>query len=104
MVFQDGALFPHLTVAGNVGFGKPRAGSGRGVPELVGLADRARSYPHELSGGERQRVALARALATEPAVVLLDEPFASLDAELADDAAGGGRGHPAPAPARAHCS
>ena len=58
MVFQDGALFPHLTVAGNVGFGD--AGPGR-VDEclaLVGLADRSGSYPHELSGGERQRVAL----------------------------------------------
>jgi iron(III) transport system ATP-binding protein len=82
MVFQDGALFPHLTVAGNVGFGNPRTGRVEECLELVGLADRARSYPHELSGGERQRVALARALAIEPAVVLLDEPFASLDASL----------------------
>jgi iron(III) transport system ATP-binding protein len=82
MVFQDGALFPHLTVAGNVGFGEPRAGRIEECLDLVGLADRARSYPHELSGGERQRVALARALANEPEVVLLDEPFASLDAGL----------------------
>jgi iron(III) transport system ATP-binding protein len=82
MVFQDGALFPHLTVAGNVGFGEPGAGRVEECLELVGLADRARSYPHELSGGERQRVALARALANEPEVVLLDEPFASLDAGL----------------------
>lgn len=82
MVFQDGALFPHLTVAENVAFGKPRAGVGERCLELVGLAERARSHPHELSGGERQRVALARALATEPEVVLLDEPFASLDASL----------------------
>jgi iron(III) transport system ATP-binding protein len=82
MVFQDGALFPHLTVAANVGFGKPRAGRVEECLALVGLADRAASYPHELSGGERQRVALARALAIEPAVVLLDEPFASLDASL----------------------
>jgi iron(III) transport system ATP-binding protein len=82
MVFQDGALFPHLTVGGNVGFGKPRPGRAEECLELVGLAHRVGSYPHELSGGERQRVALARALATEPEVVLLDEPFASLDAAL----------------------
>ena len=82
MVFQDGALFPHLTVAANVGFGNPRDGRVDECLELVGLADRGRSYPHELSGGERQRIALARALATEPDVVLLDEPFAALDASL----------------------
>ena len=82
MVFQDGALFPHLTVAGNVAFGGPAPGRADESLELVGLAGRARSYPHELSGGERQRVALARALATDPEVVLLDEPFASLDAGL----------------------
>ncbi len=61
MVFQDGALFPHLTVGKNVGFGNPAPGRVEECLELVGLADRARSYPHELSGGERQRVALARA-------------------------------------------
>lgn len=82
MVFQDGALFPHLTVADNVAFGEPAAGRVEEALEMVGLADRARSYPHELSGGERQRVALARALAPDPDVVLLDEPFASLDAGL----------------------
>jgi iron(III) transport system ATP-binding protein len=82
MVFQDGALFPHLTVAANVAFGEPAAGRVEECLDLVGLADRARSYPHELSGGERQRVALARALAPDPDVVLLDEPFASLDAGL----------------------
>lgn len=82
MVFQDGALFPHLTVAANVAFGEPADGRVDECLELVGLADRAGSYPHELSGGERQRVALARALAPEPEVVLLDEPFASLDATL----------------------
>ena len=82
MVFQDGALFPHLTVAANVGFGEPREGRVEECLALVGLADRRASYPHELSGGERQRIALARALATDPEVVLLDEPFASLDAGL----------------------
>jgi iron(III) transport system ATP-binding protein len=82
MVFQDGALFPHLTVAENVAFGRPRPGVAETCLDLVGLADRARAHPHELSGGERQRVALARALAIEPDVVLLDEPFASLDAGL----------------------
>ncbi|HEY8546405.1 MAG TPA: ABC transporter ATP-binding protein [Acidimicrobiales bacterium] len=82
MVFQDGALFPHLTVAKNLAFGEPAPGRVEECLALVGLADRADAYPHELSGGERQRVALARALAPEPDVVLLDEPFASLDASL----------------------
>jgi iron(III) transport system ATP-binding protein len=82
MVFQDGALFPHLTVAGNIGFGAERRERVAECLELVGLADRAGDYPHELSGGERQRVALARALAADPEVVLLDEPFAALDAGL----------------------
>jgi iron(III) transport system ATP-binding protein len=82
MVFQDGALFPHLTVGENLAFGRPRPGRARECLSLVGLADRAGSYPHELSGGERQRVALARALAVDPEVVLLDEPFAALDEGL----------------------
>jgi iron(III) transport system ATP-binding protein len=86
MVFQDYALFPHLCVADNVAFGLGRGerqGSRvRGVLELVGLQHKAERFPHELSGGERQRVALARALAPEPEVVLLDEPFSSLDASL----------------------
>ncbi len=83
---QEGSLFPHLTVAANVGFGLPaRERQGRRTTELlaaVGLADLGKRYPHELSGGQQQRVALARALAIQPAVVLLDEPFASLDAHL----------------------
>jgi iron(III) transport system ATP-binding protein len=82
MVFQDGALFPHLTVADNLAFGRPRPGRVRECLELVGLAARGSAYPHELSGGERQRVALARALAADPAVVLLDEPFTALDEAL----------------------
>jgi iron(III) transport system ATP-binding protein len=82
MVFQDGALFPHLTIAGNLAFAGPRPGRAQECLELVGLASRAASYPHELSGGERQRIALARALAADPEVVLLDEPFAALDEGL----------------------
>ncbi|MFZ5846041.1 MAG: ABC transporter ATP-binding protein [Actinomycetota bacterium] len=88
LVFQDHALFPHLTVAQNVAFGLnklPRAerpGRVTEVLELVRLGHLAERYPHELSGGEQQRVALARALAPKPAVVLLDEPFSSLDESL----------------------
>ena len=88
MVFQDFALFPHLTVAANIGFGLDRLKAaarrervGR-MLELTGLQAEATRYPHELSGGQQQRVALARALAPQPALLLLDEPFSSLDAEL----------------------
>jgi iron(III) transport system ATP-binding protein len=83
---QEGSLFPHLTVGANVGFGltarERRGGKPASMLELVGLAGLGQRYPHQLSGGQQQRVALARALAIEPAVVLLDEPFASLDAHL----------------------
>ena len=82
MVFQDYALFPHLTVAGNVGFGLPRRMRANRVPELlaiVGLDGLERRYPHELSGGQQQRVALARALAPSPELVLLDEPWSNVD-------------------------
>ncbi len=83
LVPQGESLFPHLSVAENVAFGVGRdVARVQEVLELVGMADRANSDPRELSGGERQRVALARALAPEPALMLLDEPFGSLDAEL----------------------
>ncbi len=84
-VFQDYALFPHLTVAGNVGFGVDRDERAKRVARtlaLVGLSGLGDRYPHELSGGQQQRVALARALAPGPAIVLLDEPFSNLDADL----------------------
>ena len=89
MVFQDHALFPHLTVAQNVGFGL-RGQQGKSdaksrieqMLDTVGLAHAAARYPHELSGGQQQRVALARALAPRPQLLLLDEPFANLDVEL----------------------
>ncbi len=88
MVFQDYALFPHLTVEHNVGFGLHRLARSarcRRIDELLaitGLDSVRRSYPHEISGGQQQRVALARALAPKPELLLLDEPFSSLDIEL----------------------
>lgn len=91
LVFQDHALFPHRRVDQNISFGltgldrRARAARVDELLELVRLPGVGARYPHELSGGEQQRIALARALAPDPAVVLLDEPFASLDPSLRDE-------------------
>jgi len=88
MVFQDYALFPHMSVEQNVAFGlarmpsNERKGAINHALDLVGLQDLAGRQPHQLSGGQQQRIALARALAPRPAVILLDEPFSSIDAAL----------------------
>ena len=88
MVFQDFALFPHLNNTDNIRFGirhLKRAEQKKRVNELlelIGLSQMKHRYPHELSGGQQQRIALARALAPKPSLLLLDEPFSSMDVEL----------------------
>lgn len=92
LVFQEAALFPWLSAQGNVEFGlkglhlkrRERRDRARAVLDLVQLKDFARAHPHELSGGMKQRVALARALALKPRLLLMDEPFAALDAQTRD--------------------
>lgn len=88
LMFQDFALFPHLTLLQNVMFGLKRLGRAAALAQArqalrrVGLDDREADYPHMLSGGQQQRLALARTIAPRPGVLLLDEPFSSLDARL----------------------
>jgi iron(III) transport system ATP-binding protein len=90
LVFQDYALFPHLSIVDNVLFGlrhlprDARKAQAAKMLSRVGLADRGSDFPHNLSGGEQQRVALARALAPRPGVLLMDEPFSGLDSRLRD--------------------
>ena len=88
---QGGDLFPHLTVADNIAYGLFRSKRSerkervKALLDLVSLSHLSKRYPAELSGGEAQRIALARALAPKPKVLLLDEPFSSLDAELREN-------------------
>lgn len=83
-LFQDYALFPHMTVEKNIGYGvKNKMALSRNdqLFSVLGIGHLIKKYPHQISGGEKQRVALARALATEPSVLLLDEPLSALDRE-----------------------
>jgi len=93
MVFQDFALFPHLNINNNIAFGlqgfdkKSKNQRVQELLEMIGLVDIGEKFPHQLSGGQQQRVALARALAPKPDLLLMDEPFSSLDVELREQLA-----------------
>ena len=93
MVFQDFALFPHMTVLDNVGYGlhllpkMQRLDVAQDIIEKVGMSEYVNAFPHQLSGGQQQRVAIARAVAPKPRLLLLDEPFSSLDPALREKVA-----------------
>ena len=94
LMFQDFALFPHLTLLENVTFGLKKLGKAAALAQAraaltrVGLGDRENDYPHRLSGGQQQRLALARTIAPRPGILMLDEPFSSLDARLRESVRG----------------
>ena len=93
MVFQDIALFPHLSVEENIQFGmrswsrEKREKRSQELLDLIGMSQFMKKYPHQLSGGQQQRIALARAMAPKPSLLLMDEPFSSLDIELREQLA-----------------
>jgi iron(III) transport system ATP-binding protein len=94
LMFQDFALFPHMTLLQNVAFGLEKLGKkeahrqARTALKRVGLADREADYPHMLSGGQQQRLALARTIAPRPGIIMLDEPFSGLDARMRETVRG----------------